>query len=443
MKNHFSFANKLAGRLGLLVAVAAGLLAGCKTNQPWVNTGFHPLFDGQSLTGWVLVNTNGPGYGVTNGVIYCARGGGGNLMTEKEYDNFILRFEFKLEEGSNNGIGIRAPLQGDAAYLGMEMQVLDEVAADKGKWGKLKPEQYHGSIYGVVAAQKGALKPAGEWNTEQITANGRQITVVLNGVTILDTDINDINDPIKIARHPGLFRARGHIGFLGHDDYVEYRNIQIRELSHKATPEGFTPLFNGENLTGWKGSVGDPKKRATMSPLDLTVAQSRADELARANWKVESGALVYRGTNLDNLCTVKDYVNFELVADWKIEPEGDSGIYLRGTPQVQICDPFTQPAKNNTEAGSGALINNRTNVSKALLLADKPVGEWNHFRIIMAGEKVHVFLNDELVVNGVTLENFWQRDLPVLPFGPLELEARRTPVWFKNLYVRELHQSGR
>jgi hypothetical protein len=110
---------------------------------------------------------------------------------------------------------------------------------------------------------------------------------------------------------------------------------------------------------------------------------------------------------------------------------------------VQIGDPFTQPAKSGTEAGSGALVNNRTNVNKALVLADKPVGEWNHFRIIMVGEKVHVFLNGELVVNGVTQENVWQRDLPVLPFGPIELEARRTPVWFKNFYLRELHQSGR
>lgn len=412
---------------------------GCNSPR-WVGEqGFKPLFDGKSFTGWKLVDAKGDGYGVTNGVIFCAKGGGGNLLTENEYDNFILRFEFKLEDGSNNGLGIRAPLEGDAAYLGMEIQILEEGAADKGKWGKLKPEQYHGSIYGVVAAEKGALNPPGEWNSEEITANGRELKVVVNGITILNTNLNEINDPNKIAKHPGLFRERGHLGFLGHNDYIEFRNIRIKELARPSGREGFTALFNGKDLTGWKGLVGDPKKRAAMSADALAEAQTKADELAQANWKVEGGALVYRGTNYDNLCTVKDYVNFELVADWKIEPYSDSGFYLRGTPQVQIWDPFTQPTKAGSEVGSGGLYNNKTNASKPLLVADKPIGEWNQMRIIMVGEKVHVFLNDQLVVNGATLENYWQRDLPVLPFGPIELQAHKSVVSFRNLYVRELH----
>jgi len=426
------------GAASLLAAVAL-LFVGCRSSRWWVEQGFKPLFDGKTLAGWKLMGQKGDGYGVTNGVIYCAKGGGGNLLTEKEYENFVLRFEFKLEEGSNNGLGIRAPLEGDAAYLGMEIQILEEGAADKGKWGKLKPEQYHGSIYGVVAAQKGALNPPGEWNTEEVIANGRQIKVVVNGITILDTNLNEINDPAKIAKHPGLFRDRGHLGFLGHNDYIEFRNIRIKELSHTDAQEGFNSLFNGKNLTGWKGLVGDPKKRATMSPATLTEAQAKADDLAAANWKVEAGALVYRGTNYDNLCTVKDYVNFELLAEWKIEPYADSGFYLRGTPQVQIWDPFTQPTKNGSEVGSGGLYNNKTNTNKPLLVADKPIGEWNQMHIIMAGDKVHVFLNGELVVNGTELENYWQRDLPVLPFGPIELQAHKSVVWFKNLYIRELH----
>jgi hypothetical protein len=423
----------------LLAWGGALLLAGCQSSRWWAERGFKPLFDGQTLAGWKLIDQKGDGYGVTNGVIYCAKDGGGNLLTEKEYENFILRFEFKLEEGSNNGLGIRTPLEGDAAYLGMEIQILEEGAADKGKWGKLKPEQYHGSIYGVVAADKGALNPPGEWNTEEVIANGRQIKVIVNGITILDTNLNDINDPAKIAKHPGLFRPRGHLGFLGHNDYLEFRNIRIKELPRTPIDEGFTALFNGKNLTGWKGLVGDPKKRAAMSATALAEAQAKADELAAANWRIESGALVYRGTNYDNLVTAKDYVNFELLADWKIAPAADSGFYLRGTPQVQIWDPFVQPPKNGSEFGSGGLWNNKTNPSNPLVLADKPVGEWNHMRIIMAGDKVHVFLNGQLVVHGTTLENHWQRDLPLLPFGPIELQAHRTAVWFKNLYVRELH----
>lgn len=431
----------------VLLGTLALLLASCQPRQPhtspppaWTSgeRGFKPLFDGQSLAGWKLMNAKGEGYGITNGVLFCAPGAGGNLMTEKEYENFALRFEFKLEEGSNNGLGIRAPLEGDAAYLGMEIQILDEIAAEKGKWGKLKPEQFHGSIYGVVAAQKGALKPPGEWNTEEVIADGRQITVILNGITILDVNLNDLNDPARIAKHPGLFRTRGHIGFLGHGDYIEFRNIRLKELSPSRPTENFTSIFNGKDLTGWKGLVGDPKKRAAMSPAALATAQAKADELALANWKVESGTLVYRGTNYDNLVTAKDYVNFEMLADWKIEPYADSGIYLRGTPQVQIWDPFTQPIKGGSEVGSGGLFNNKINPSKPLLVADKPIGEWNQFRLIMAGDKIHVYLNDQLVVNGATYENYWQRDLPLLPFGPIELQAHKSVVWFKNLYVREL-----
>jgi len=447
MKKRFPQLLPFGAALCALLAVIVLLLPGCQapgsrpvtTHEP----GFQSLFDGQSLAGWKLMDQRGGGYGVTNGVIYCALGGGGNLMTEKEYSDFILRFEFKLEDGSNNGVGIRAPLAGDAAYVGMEIQILDEGAADRGKWGKLRPEQYHGSIYGVVAAKKGALRPPGEWNTEEITAQGRRITVVVNGITIVDTDLNDLNDPYKIAKHPGLFRERGHVGFLGHNDYMEFRNIRIKELSTVASgstaPEGFTALFNGKDLKGWKGLVADPKKRATMSPPELANAQAKADDLMRASWKIEDGALVYRGTNFDNLCTAKDYVNFELLADWKIEPYSDSGFYLRGTPQVQIWDPYTLPTKSGSEVGSGGLYNNKTNGAIPLVVADKPIGEWNRFRIVMAGDIVHVFLNGELVVNGAPLENYWQRDLPVFPFGPIELQAHKSVVWFKNLYLRELH----
>lgn len=430
--------------LALSAAVFAGLVllpSACSTVG--LEPGFKSLFDGKTLNGWKLAEAHGAGYGVTNGVIYCANGGGGNLMTEQEFSDFVLRFEFKLEDGSNNGVGIRSPFEGDPAYVGMEIQILEEGAADRGKWGKLKPEQYHGSIYGVVAAKKGALKAPGQWNTEEITAHGRQIKVVVNGVTILDANLNDVTDPAKIAKHPGLYSERGHIGFLGHNDYIEFRRIRIKELTAPAkevvAPAGFTSLFNGKDLTGWKGLVADPKKRAAMTPAELATEQAKADELMRENWRIENGALVYRGSTFDNLCTAKDYVNFELIADWKIEPEADSGLYLRGVPQVQIWDPFTQPTKNGSEVGSGGLYNNRTNASKPLVVADKPVGEWNRFRIIMAGEKVHVFLNGQLVVYNVPLENYWQRDLPVFPFGAIELQAHKSVVWFKNLYIRELH----
>src|SRR5881394_2066714 len=160
-----------------------GLLAGCLSATR--DAGFVSLFDGRSLSGWKLVGKKGDGYGVKDGVIYCAREGGGNLLTEKEYADFILRLEFKLEEGGNNGVGIRAPLAGDAAYNGMEIQVLDDKAP---KHATIKPWQFNGSIYNVVPAKNGTAK-INEWNKYEITAKGRQIKVVLNGRTIVNANL--------------------------------------------------------------------------------------------------------------------------------------------------------------------------------------------------------------------------------------------------------------
>jgi hypothetical protein len=130
--------------------------------------------------------------------------------------------------------------------------------------------------------------------------------------------------------------------------------------------------------------------------------------------------------------TAKDYGDFELLVDWKILPKGDSGIYLRGTPQVQIWDP----ALNNL--GSGGLYNNQKHPSKPTKTADKPIGEWNTFRIRMVGEEVDVYLNDELVVDNVVLENFWERDKPIYPTGQIELQHHGNTLYFKNIYLREL-----
>ncbi|HXJ39747.1 MAG TPA: DUF1080 domain-containing protein [Bryobacteraceae bacterium] len=191
-------------------------------------TGFQHLFDGKTLNGWKLVNGKGPGYIVEGDRIVCPKEGGGNLFTEKEFSNFTLRFEFMLSPGGNNGIGIRAPYAGDVAYSGMEIQVLDD--SDQMYKGVIKPEQYHGSVYDVIPARTGYRKPAGEWNEEEITANGRRITVTLNGVIILDASLDMVKEPKVLEKHPGLARTGGHIGFLGHGSHVEFRNIRVKEL---------------------------------------------------------------------------------------------------------------------------------------------------------------------------------------------------------------------
>jgi hypothetical protein len=190
--------------------------------------GFVTLFDGKTLDGWQIAGQKGAGYVVENGVLVCPADGGGNLFTAEEYANFVLRFEFRLFEGSNNGIGIRAPLEGDAAYAGMEIQILDDGAPRY--QGKLRPAQYHGSIYDVIAAKQGFKKPTGEWNSEEIRAKGRLITVILNGTTIVDADLDSVHDPAVLKKHPGLARPSGHIGLLGHGTRVEFRNFRIQEL---------------------------------------------------------------------------------------------------------------------------------------------------------------------------------------------------------------------
>ncbi|MBM3765547.1 MAG: DUF1080 domain-containing protein [Acidobacteria bacterium] len=190
--------------------------------------GFTSLFNGKNLDGWQLVRGRGPGYLVKDGTIICPLDGGGNLFTAKEYKDFVLRFEFKMEPGGNNGIGIRAPLEGDAAYAGMEIQILDH---DHEKYkGKLKDTQKHGSVYDVIPAKADALKPAGEWNSEEIRIKGGKIKVTLNGKVITEGDISTVTDPAVLKKHPGLKREKGHIGFLGHGSLVEFRNLRIREL---------------------------------------------------------------------------------------------------------------------------------------------------------------------------------------------------------------------
>ena len=208
-----------------LVFVLLLFFPGCVRQEP----GFVSLFDGRSLEGWVEVGKKGPRYRVEEGVLMCPGKGARNLFSQKEYSNFILRFEFRLEEGSNNGLGIRAPLEGDAAYEGMEIQILDNQAPVYRD--KLKPAQYHGSVYDVFPARQGFLKNPGEWNREEVIADGRHITVKLNGTVILDEDLDSVKDPETLKKHPGLARTSGHIGFFGHDTWVEFRKIRIKELN--------------------------------------------------------------------------------------------------------------------------------------------------------------------------------------------------------------------
>ena len=202
-------------------------------------------------------------------------------------------------------------------------------------------------------------------------------------------------------------------------------------------PEGFKALFNGKDLTGWKGLLkrpdDNPIKRAALEPGELKELQKEADDNMRENWKVVDGVLVFSGKGR-SLCTARDYGDFEMLVDWKIKENGDSGIYLRGTPQVQIWDTN----RPNAGVGSGGLYNNKKHPSKPKKVADKPVGEWNTFRIFMIGEKVTVWLNGVIVVDNVIMENYWDRNIPIFPTGQIELQNHGNTLYFRNIYIREI-----
>ncbi|MGM0621314.1 MAG: 3-keto-disaccharide hydrolase, partial [Bacteroidota bacterium] len=195
-----------------------------------VNDGFVSLFNGMNLDGWQGNTTD---YFAEDGDLHVQpeRGGHGNLFTEDEYSDFIFRFEFQLTPGANNGLGIRAPLTGDAAYEGMELQILDNTAPI---YANLKEYQYHGSVYGVIPAKRGYLNPVGEWNEQEVIIKGPKIKITLNGTVILDGDIEEAskNGTLDGRDHPGLKREKGYIGFLGHGSELKFRNIRLKDLSN-------------------------------------------------------------------------------------------------------------------------------------------------------------------------------------------------------------------
>ena len=337
--------------------------------------------------------------------------------------------------------------------MGASEALLDIVrtAADR-KYGYLALQGYVRLVNasGMPADQrldllKGALETAKE-------ANGRNLVVAaLSGIRTREsfrTAVFLLSDPVlrtKAAESAARIAmpVPGDKGLAGietarclkkasaflEDDW--FREQVERRAADILVQEGFVSLFNNEDLLGWKGLVEDPVKRAKMGPAELRAAQQKADDDMRLHWKVLDGVLVFDGKG-QSLCTTRDYGDFELFVDWKIEPGGDSGIYLRGSPQVQIWDPAKGPE------GSGGLYNNQIGPPKPLVPADNPIGSWNTFHILMTGDRVTVFLNDVLVVDDVIMENYWERGKPIYPTGQIELQAHSTPLDFKDIYLREI-----
>jgi hypothetical protein len=223
-------------------------------------------------------------------------------------------------------------------------------------------------------------------------------------------------------------------------------------------PPGFTSLYNGKDLSGWYGwGTRDPRDLLAMTPEQVAdykkqsieggpLVNKRNDQHINAHWKIDGPEIVNDGNGL-YLSTEKDYGDIELLVDYKMLPKGDSGIYLRGVPQVQIWDTTEgDPRGLGQDKGSGGLWNNDKGSpgKDPLVHADKPLGEWNHFRIIMVGSRVTVWLNEQLVVDHAILENYFDKKkpvearLPILPRGPIQLQTHGSEIRWRNLFVREI-----
>ncbi len=409
---------RLATRLLAIGVAGMWGLVGCARADEWRTL---PFTDSE----WQ--RDGAPTYTVENDTLIFDGDGRGRLMSKRVYRDFELQVEFRLSAGANNGIALRAPMGFQASRYGMEIQILDDAAHRPSD-----PRSICGAIYGLYPARKSAVKPAGAWNTMRIRCVGRQVQVVLNGETIVEANLNTITDREQLRARPGFLRESGHIGFIQHNGRVEFRNLRVREVDAprlpNQPPDGFIALFNGRDLSGWNSWYADPPDQAAMSEAERRRAQAQANQKYLTHWRAADGVLHFDGKGV-HLITERAYGDFELWLEWRIERGGDSGIYLRDTPQVQIWD---------NPIGSGGLYNNERHPSQPLAYADRPVGEWNRFRILALGDRVTVWLNETLVVHDTPLENYWNRAAPLPSEGRIWLQAHGAPLQFRNLFIRPL-----
>lgn len=429
----------------VLTLLLASVLA---ARADWVT-----LFNGKDFTNFGAPGeTEQSGYVVKDGVIestpQCRV-----LMTEKQYADYILEFEFQLTPGANNGLGIHYPGSGNPAYAGMELQILDNTAEKYA--GKLKDHQYHGSLYELQPALRGHLKPVGEWNSQRVTCRGPRVTVELNGICITDADLDALNK--AKPGHEGAKRRSGHICFAGHGDVIRVRNMRIAELSH-----------GGDQSEGWYQPSGKPDEKLAgmgFQPLfdGKTLDGFVKNEKDVGHWVPKDGWILHYDGKSGDLWTEKEYADFALVCDWRwvdhsgkknqpvLLPNGlqkiggdgkpvtkeideyDSGIFLRGEGRTQVN-------LWNWPIGSGEVYGIRTDAQQPLPIraaltprvpADNPVGEWNRFVITVKGERLTVVLNGKVVLHAAHLPG-------VKPRGKLALQNHGNALEFANLYIKEM-----
>ncbi len=273
----------------------------------------------------------------------------------------------------------------------------------------------------------------------------KEAAVILARLALADKNIRGPEVRASLEKAIGLIRGNAYpphgLGptavmseIVGVDSPLLISKLK-QHLINLSYDNGFINLFNGKDLTGWKGLVANPIARSKMTDSALKAAEQVANEKMKNDWVAKDGLLVFTGHG-ENLATEKKYSDFEMYVDWKITEKGDAGIYLRGSPQVQIWD--TSRREVGAQVGSGGLYNNQKNQSKPLVVADNKIGEWNNFHIIMKGAQVTVYLNGVLVTDNVTLENYWDRTMPIFNKEQIELQAHGTYVAYRNIYLREI-----
>jgi hypothetical protein len=424
------------------------LLASALTAQAdWVE-----LFNGKDFTNFGAAGkTEQHGYVVKDGIIVstpkCR-----NLMTEKQYADYILEFEFQLTPGANNGLGIHYPGQGDAAYTGMELQILDNTAD---KYKNLKDYQFHGSLYTLEPALRGHLVPVGEWNSQRVTVRGPRLTVELNGVCITDANLDELNK--SHPKHAGAKRRKGHICFAGHGDVIRVRKMRIAEIS-----------FGEDKTEAWYQPAG--KADDTLAGLGFTqvfdgetLANFAKEKKNVGHWTAKEGWILHYDGKSGDLWTEKEYKDFTTVIDWRwtgensgkrkqpvLLPNGltktdankkgitseideyDSGIILRGAVRTQVN-------LWNWTIGSGEVYGIRNDRKQPLpiraaltprVFADNKVGAWNRYVITVKGDRLTVVLNGKVVLHEAKLP-------AVKPTGKLGFQHHGNPLEFANIFVKE------
>ena len=342
-----------------------------------------------------------------------------DLVAKKDNNLLSAAFEAYMKSISNNLTGAQRLLMyrnamGFATNDAQKVRVLQAVAKTNTFLGII----YAGQFIEVPALQQAAAQAVRVLALGNIEFNGPEVVALLKRAAEVIKGGDAIYEVPAIKQH-------------------------LEKLA-KLNETGFVTMFNGKDLTGWKGLLAapydNPYQRAKLNKTKLAKLQKEANEAMAKSWSAVDGTILFNGQG-SSLCTEKQYGNFEMYVDWMLYDgkEPDAGIYLRGTPQVQIWD--TRRTDVGAQVGSGGLYNNSVNANKPLKVADNPVGQWNSFYIKMTDERVTVYLNGELVVNNVIMENYWDRSLPIILKEQIELQAHGSKVAYRNLYIKELPQA--